>query len=251
MQVISLSATASALAPTSTSILTAELSNSSACAKPEEASGRWTEEEHRRFLEAYKLYGKDWKRIQKHVGTRSATQARSHAQKYFRKLRRAKVAEGLNTNENTPLCSPICNPIHMEESVEVVEPKKRARRALSYEETEYNEALKKLTTAVNPSIDNKKLYEDFQEELVNLQRGEVCLDMDLIVSPHNFLTVGSSCDPHTYSSWEKELDPENFKKRLSSSPFFEVGVVVNEEESREEYVEHYHRCRTLSQCLNN
>jgi len=50
------------------------------------ASGRWTKDEHFRFLEALKLYGKEWKRVQQHVGTRSSTQARSHAQKFFVKL---------------------------------------------------------------------------------------------------------------------------------------------------------------------
>ena len=50
------------------------------------ATGRWTREEHFRFLEALKLYGKEWKRVQMHVGTRSSTQARSHAQKFFVKL---------------------------------------------------------------------------------------------------------------------------------------------------------------------
>ena len=42
-------------------------------------TGRWTREEHFRFLEALKLFGKEWKRVQMHVGTRSSTQARSHA----------------------------------------------------------------------------------------------------------------------------------------------------------------------------
>ena len=35
-------------------------------------NGRWTEEEHKRFLEAVQLYGeKDSKNIAKHIGTRT------------------------------------------------------------------------------------------------------------------------------------------------------------------------------------
>jgi SHAQKYF class myb-like DNA-binding protein len=51
-------------------------------------TGRWTKAEHKRFLEALKLYGKDWKKVQEYVGTRTTTQARSHAQKYFSKIGR-------------------------------------------------------------------------------------------------------------------------------------------------------------------
>lgn len=36
-------------------------------------TGRWTRDEHFRFLEALKLYGKEWKYVQTHVGTRSST----------------------------------------------------------------------------------------------------------------------------------------------------------------------------------
>jgi SHAQKYF class myb-like DNA-binding protein len=43
-------------------------------------------DEHFRFIEALQKYGKEGKRVQQHVGTRSSTQARSHAQKFFVKL---------------------------------------------------------------------------------------------------------------------------------------------------------------------
>lgn len=49
--------------------------------------GRWTEEEHRRFIEAILKYGNDWKNVQKHIRTRSSTQSRSHSQKFFLKIK--------------------------------------------------------------------------------------------------------------------------------------------------------------------
>ena len=42
---------------------------------------RWTADEHRLFLEGIMLYGKDWKKMQAIIKTRTLVQIRTHAQK--------------------------------------------------------------------------------------------------------------------------------------------------------------------------
>lgn len=51
-------------------------------------TGRWKENEHKKFLEAIIMYGNDWKCVHKFIKSRSSTQARSHAQKFLLKLRK-------------------------------------------------------------------------------------------------------------------------------------------------------------------
>ena len=62
--------------------------NSSSKKKNKEGSlhGRWTDQEHRLFLEGMHLFKKDWRSIERHIGTRTCSQIRSHAQKYFMRL---------------------------------------------------------------------------------------------------------------------------------------------------------------------
>ena len=53
-------------------------------------TGRWSYKEHLKFIEAIAEYGKNWKEVQKYIGSRSSAQARSHAQKFFLKLKMIK-----------------------------------------------------------------------------------------------------------------------------------------------------------------
>jgi len=62
------------------------------------ASGRyWMEEEHTKFLEGVQMFGfKNVRMVASHVGTRNATQVRTHTQKYL--LRKAEWDQKHNTD---------------------------------------------------------------------------------------------------------------------------------------------------------
>ena len=53
-------------------------------------SGRWTLKEHLQFLEGLDKYGIKWKKINPLIKTRTVAQIRSHAQKFFLRLKRVK-----------------------------------------------------------------------------------------------------------------------------------------------------------------
>lgn len=57
--------------------------------KDQENTGRWSEEEHRVFLNGLEEHGKQWKLIASMIGTRTVVQVRTHAQKYFQKMERS------------------------------------------------------------------------------------------------------------------------------------------------------------------
>ncbi len=57
--------------------------------QPKTQSRYWTPDEHQRFLEALQEFGpKDVRSIASYVGSRNATQVRTHAQKYWKRIER-------------------------------------------------------------------------------------------------------------------------------------------------------------------
>ncbi|KAK3435314.1 hypothetical protein EUGRSUZ_D02651 [Eucalyptus grandis] len=67
---------------------------------------RWTEDEHNRFLEALKLHGRAWQRIEEHIGTKTAVQIRSHAQKFFSKLEKEAIVKGVPVGQTLDIKIP-------------------------------------------------------------------------------------------------------------------------------------------------
>ena len=106
-------------------------------------SGKWTDEEHEKFIEGILNYGNEWKKVQQIIKTRSSTQARSHAQKFFLRIKKLmknsedknniysndkglakiisqvlpkKYAKNLTENQREKLLSAISNNIKLEEN---------------------------------------------------------------------------------------------------------------------------------------
>lgn len=64
-----------------------------------QGNGKWTDAEHRKFLQALDMYGNCWKKVEEFVGTRSCAQIRSHCQKYFRRMRNKALQELKRRNQ--------------------------------------------------------------------------------------------------------------------------------------------------------
>ena len=67
--------------------------------------GRWSKEEHEKFLEGIELYGTNWHKVKTLIETRTSVQVRSHAQKFFYKMKACKDENlGIDFTSNT-----VCN----------------------------------------------------------------------------------------------------------------------------------------------
>ena len=73
---------------------------SSSSSQKEIHSGRWSKTENILFLSGVVQFGNNWKKIQENIKTRTTTQARSHAQKIFIKIKNKHIID-ISSNINT------------------------------------------------------------------------------------------------------------------------------------------------------
>lgn len=94
--------------------------------------GRWSSDEHERFLAGFRIHGHKWKRVQQVVRTRSVTQVRTHAQKYLLKLAKLngdkKPSGGEGTNANSSSDTESTHNHSMQDDGDERSPRKKMRR---------------------------------------------------------------------------------------------------------------------------
>ena len=120
--------------------------------------GRWNEEEHEKFLDGIELFGPIWKKVKTLIKTRTSVQVRSHAQKFFLKMKTCKD-ETLGIDFTLDSIKSIKDMIDQIKSVRTNYDLKTIFKYLNYL-SDLNKKPKKLNEEKNNNINNNNSYND-------------------------------------------------------------------------------------------
>ena len=128
--------------------------------------GRWSFDEHIKFIEGIILFKNDWFKVAKYVGTRGPIQARSHSQKFYLKLKKIKNNK-FNINFQNGNIKSIFDIIYL----------LKERNNSNNNEKEYIiNALISLTKSINLQFlidDNKNQIEDNHKDIIKANKNNI------------------------------------------------------------------------------
>jgi SHAQKYF class myb-like DNA-binding protein len=170
-------------------------------------TGRWTRLEHFKFLEALKMFGKEWSKVQEHVFTRTSTQARSHAQKFFAKLDKKQL--GLD---------------EFLERLDITQLKLDLRLNETGDSTEYDED-QPMMTIINQKSKSSVLNIAMPGELKNQEMGN-----KVTIYQNQQVIAEENCDTEQYRS---EVTNNYDSERANHIAFNDIKMEDNRENSLE------------------
>ena len=207
-------------------------------------SGKWTDEEHEKFIEGILNYGNEWKKVQQIIKTRSSTQARSHAQKFF--LRIKKLMK--NSEDRNNIYS---NDKGLEKIISQVLPKKYAKNLTENQREKLLSAISnniKLEENFDPGYDPDSEPDEsdcldytnnFNDNSVIIKNNKISFDLSIlnanedIFMQSNKISIGKKRKKSKNKSNKDKIDKLlNIKKEESRRPSFDLTFCkLNEKEN--------------------
>ena len=126
--------------------------------------GRWSQEEHDKFLEGIELYGINWKNVKKLIDTRTIIQVRSHAQKFYHKM---KLCKDDTLGINFTLDS-ICNIRDMINQIKFIYGNNSIKTIFNHLSNKY-ENYEKYKKKYIQKINNNSGKKNVQKNIINLK----------------------------------------------------------------------------------
>ena len=148
--------------------------------------GRWSKEEHEKFLEGIVLYGINWKRVKTLIGTRTSIQVRSHAQKFFYKMKTCKdEILGIDFTLNS-----ICNIRDMINQIKNNNSQYNiinVFKYLTYKCDSLEKSRKKISAKDKTSFDYKKNELNNPPNIINLKENNLNIDKSNFFNQNNII----------------------------------------------------------------
>ena len=154
-------------------------------------TGKWTDEEHEKFIEGILNYGNEWKKVQQIIKTRSSTQARSHAQKFFLRIKKLiNNSEEKGNNKKS-------KEKNFDKILSQVLPKKYAKNLT---ENQKEKLLSAISSNIKPEenfdfnndldseldeIDNFNYKSNFNDNSVIIKNNKISLDLSILNANDN------------------------------------------------------------------
>ena len=188
-------------------------------------SGRWTNEEHQKFIEGIFKYGNEWKRVQSIIKTRSSTQARSHAQKFFLRMKK-EISPTILSDENLLLQYIISSTNNSANSTSLTQEQKERLFSVIRSNLKPEENQNKNSNLNNIQYNNKKSKD---LNLINEEEDDnLAYNKDLIINKKIIVSEAGEKRKLTFCSKKRKSSSDYI---LNDNKIFNIKKDINHKKS--------------------